>query len=142
MTARKVAIAVLAIALIAVLTYLRDPAWLAGIESGFGPWTAEADGTRFRWASTHASFFVPSDRREMTLAVRAPIEGTNSWRPIVSVTVDDQLRARVELADGNWKDLTVDLRHETSRRVRRIDVRVEPARDGARAIQAGVPQTK
>ena len=49
-------------ALLAVsLWYLRDPAWIAGQTTGMGDWQQDADGIRYRWANSHASFFVPSD---------------------------------------------------------------------------------
>lgn len=50
-----------AVALIALLASLRDPPWLAGLESGFRGWETGADGTRYRWTSGHASFFSTRD---------------------------------------------------------------------------------
>jgi len=62
MSAKRVSWLAGVVVLLGMLGYLRDPAWLIGIESGFRPWERGADGTRSRWTGGHASFFVPSTR--------------------------------------------------------------------------------
>jgi hypothetical protein len=111
--------------LIGAVIYLHDPPWLASVTSGLRGWEGPAE-TRFRWTTGHASFFVPSDATALTLPLKAP-SGPPGDRPVtVDVSVDDRWLAAIELPDPSaWVRSTLPLpRKPTSRRFRRIDLRV------------------
>jgi hypothetical protein len=109
---------------------LHDPPWIANVTAGLGDWHVDEHGTRFRWTSGRASFYVPSDATAMTLPLR-PLPPLGR-RPIsIDVRVDDRWLATLELPDKTTPDLnawvrpTLPLpRKDTSRRYRRIDLRV------------------
>lgn len=125
-----------AIALIAALAYLRDPPWLAGLESGFRGWEAGPDGTRYRWTSGHASLFVPAT----TPAIVIPAKTTFApGDPPVrfSVAIDDRPVTSDVLTSDSWFQRSVPLPPPGSRRVRRIDLRVDRVRAGNRGVQIG-----
>jgi hypothetical protein len=111
---------------VAGLIYLRDPAWLGSVTSGLGGWQGPP-GARFRWTSGHASFFVPSDTTALTLPLKAGSAATSDRPVTVAVSVDDRWLATIELPDpAAWLHSTLPLpRKSTSRRVRRIDLRVD-----------------
>jgi hypothetical protein len=120
-----------------VLAYLRDPPWLLTMASGVRGWETAADGTRFRWAGAHASFFVPSDAREVRLPLRTTFDRPGEWPIDVSITLDDERVDRVTLSDASWRESVIRLPAPGGRRVRRIDVRADRARDDNRAVQLG-----
>jgi hypothetical protein len=117
------------------LWYLRDPAWLASVESGFRGWEQDADGTRFRWIGGHASFFVPSGAAAIALPLRAP--GSSDRPATVTISIDDRPADRLVVSDERWRELRVVLSGGTSRRVRRIDIRVDRTLRDNRGIQVG-----
>ena len=110
---------------VAAAIYLRDPAWLGSVTSGLGGWQGPP-GARFRWTTGHASFFVPSDATGLTLPLKAGSAATSDRPVTVAVSVDDRWLATIELQDpSGWLQSTLPLpRKSTSRRVRRIDLRV------------------
>ena len=118
------------LALVALLlgaaAYLYDPPWIAGVTSGFRDWEEDPPGTRFRWTTGRASFFVPSDATAMTLPMRALFPGPNGTPVSVEVSVDDRWLADVALADADaWRRPVLPLpRVRTHRRYRRVDLRV------------------
>jgi len=133
MSANRVSWLAGVVVLLGTLGYLRDPAWLIGIESGFRPWERGADGTRSRWTGGHASFFVPSTAAWLGVPIRTTFAAGDS--PVtVTVTVDDRPAASVELHDDRWRRLTLALAGPTTRRVRRIDIRVDRVRPGNRGV--------
>ena len=133
MSAKRVSWLAGVVVLLGMLGYLRDPAWLIGIESGFRPWERGADGTRSRWTGGHASFFVPSTAAWLGVPIRTTFAAGDS--PVtVTVTVDDRPAASVELHDDRWRRLTLALAGPTTRRVRRIDIRVDRVRPGNRGV--------
>ena len=106
---------------VAAAIYLRDPTWLGGVTSGLGDRQGPS-GARFRWTTGHASFFVPSDATALTL----PLKSTQDRAVTVDVSVDDRWLATIELANPSvWVVSPLPMpRKSTSRRVRRIDLRV------------------
>ena|SRR5579872_4000249 len=120
-------IAFVAFAAAAASAYLYDPAWTANVTSGMREWEEDPPGTRFRWTSGHASFFVDGDGRSVTLPLRAAIP-LNAGQPpvVVSVSVDDRWLTDVELKDADrWMRPTLPLPPARGwRRHRRIDLRV------------------
>jgi len=106
--------------------YLRDPPWVGAVTSGMRDWEIDASGTRFRWTSGHASFFVASGASEMTLPLRAVFPSTDGAPVIVRFAVDDRSVATVALNNtAEWSHAVVPLPRETGRRrYRRVDVRV------------------
>lgn len=105
---------------------LRDPSWAGQITSGLRDWEEDPPGTRFRWTTGRASFFVPSDATAMTVPLRAVFPGPNGGPTIVSVSVDDRWLADLALPDPDaWvrTELPLPLK-ETSRRFRRVDLHV------------------
>lgn len=137
MNARAGRLAIVAVLIGATLWYLRDPAWIAGQTTGMWDWQRDADGRRYRWANSHASFFVPSDSAEARLRIATTFDDHGRDPLLVTVSVDDVNAARVVLTDASWHDLTVPLPPRGSRRERRIDIRTNGARDDLRAIRIG-----
>jgi hypothetical protein len=125
------------LALAGVLAYLRDPPWLLTMSSGLREWETAPDGARFRWAGPHASFFVPSDARDMHLRLRTTFDRPGEWPIAVSISIDDEPVDRLVLSDPSWRESVVRLPARSSRRVRRVDVRADRARDDNRAVQLG-----
>ena len=123
-------------AAIAVLAYLRDPAWLPQVESGFRGWEVDDTGRRFRWIGGHASFFVRSDATGVTIPVRTTF-AEGDWPITVSISIDDRGVDRLELADAEWRYGKVRLPARGNRRVRRIDIRADRTRPGNRAVKVG-----
>lgn len=124
MTARRRDAIVCLLALVAALAYLRDPAWVGGLSSGFRTWEEDPPGTRFRWMAGRASFFVPSDVQAITLPLRTVFAADG---PVdVDVSADGRWLATVRLADPSaWVKTTLPFGGKaTSRRYRRIDLHV------------------
>jgi hypothetical protein len=116
-----------AAALLCAVAYLRDPPWIGRVTSGLRDWEEYPRGTRFRWTTGHASFFVSSEASAMTLPVRTGFPGPDGRPVTVELTVDDRWLARLELSDpAAWIEPTLPLpRRRTRRRYRRIDLRVD-----------------
>jgi hypothetical protein len=131
------AAALTAIALAGTLACLRDPPWLLSMSSGLRQWETSSDGRRFRWAGPHASFFVPSDRHDMRLPLRTTFDRPDEWPIAVSIAIDDEPAERIVLSTAEWRDVVVRLPPRANRRVRRVDLRADRARDDNRAVQVG-----
>jgi hypothetical protein len=114
------------ILLLWVLGYLRDPPWLGQVTSGMRAWEEDPPGTRFRWTTGRASFFVPSDALAMTLPLRAVFPGPNGRPVTVTVSVDDRWLANIDLPRPDvWVRTLLPLpRRATTRRFRRVDLHV------------------
>jgi hypothetical protein len=125
------------ILLAGVLWYLRDPSWIADQTTGMWDWEQAADGTRFRWTTSHASFFVPSDASEAHLRISTTFDEPGAQPMLVTISVDDVREARLVLSDSAWHDVIVPLRPHGSRRQRRIDIRSNVERQDNRAIRLG-----
>ena len=107
------------------LAYLRDPPWVGSVTSGLRGWEVEPSGSRFRWTSSHATFYVPSDASTMTLPLKGVFSETDGRPGTVDVSVDDRWQAAFTLADSQWIRPRLPLaRRPTNRRYRRIDLRV------------------
>ena len=106
--------------------YLHDPPWVAATTTGFRGWESEPPGIRFRWTGGHATFYVPSDATQMRLPLRSQFPGPGGAPVTVNVSVDDRVLTDVVLDDPSvWVRSIVPLpRRATSRRSRRVDVRV------------------
>jgi hypothetical protein len=129
-------LAALAIAA-AVLAYLRDPDWLIKVESGFRNWETAADGTRYRWTDGHASFFVRSDANAIEIPIRTTASPPSEIPVSVAVTIDDRLVDQLVLNDDEWHRMKVILPPRGTRRVRRLDIRVNRTKAGNRGVQVG-----
>lgn len=136
-TRRRAAVAMLGALLVAALVYLRDPAWLAGVESGFHGWATDAQGVRFRWTMAHASFFVPASATAIDIPVSVSFDAPQDAFVVASITVDDAAAGRIMLTDGRWHTVRVRLPQAGSRRVRRVDLRVDRLRTGRRGVKVG-----
>jgi len=124
---RKRVVACIACALLAwAIAYLRDPPWAGSLTSGMGRWEEDPPGTRFRWTTGRASFFVPRDATAMTLPLRAVFPGPDGRPVTVSVSVDDRWLADIELQrPDEWVRASLPLpRKTTSRHFRRVDLHV------------------
>jgi hypothetical protein len=134
---RKVAGFLIAAALLgATLAYLRDPAWLAGIESGFRSWETDGQGRRYRWTNGHASFFVPASASSIAIPTRTTF-GPGDPAVLVSISIDDRPADRFILRDDQWQTRKIRMPPPGSRRLRRIDVKVDRLRPGNRGAQIG-----
>jgi hypothetical protein len=125
------------VGLFGALAYLRDPAWLIRTESGFRPWETTADGTRYRWTGGHASFFVRSDASEVSIPVRTTFSSPSDGAVTVTFSIDDRPTQRFRLIDDTAYLVTLSLPPRGSRRVRRIDIRVDRTRPGNRGVEVG-----
>lgn len=130
---RMTTVAASVLLIVAALAYLRDPPWMGQITSGLRGWEEDPPGTRFRWTTGRASFFIPSNATTMTLPLRAVFPGKDGNRVVVSVSVDERWLADVELPDPDqWVRTSLPLpRRSTSRRFRRVDLRVNRTAVGA-----------
>jgi len=126
-----------AAAVIAAAAYLRDPPWLPSITSGLRSWESDRDGTKFRWMGGHASLFVPSAARAIEIPLHTTFESPGDWPVTVSVAIDDRPGDRLVLSDGEWHTILLRLPPAGSRRVRRIDIRVDRTRGGNRGAAIG-----
>ena len=124
-------------ALVATLAYLRDPPWLARMESGFRQWETAADGTRFRWTAGHASFFVPADARALVIPTRTTFHEVGEPPVLVSIAIDDKAADAFVLQDDRWRAHELQMPSPGRRRLRRIDIRVDRLRRGLRGVQIG-----
>jgi hypothetical protein len=132
-----IAIAVAIVAAGSLLAYLRDPAWLAGVESGFHRWRTGPDGVRYRWTTGHASFFVPASSAGLTIPARVTFDQPADPPVLVRIAVDDRPADEFELRDDRWVTRRLALPPPGSRRLRRIDIRVDRLRTDNRGIQLG-----
>jgi hypothetical protein len=143
MNRRRVLFAVVAtIAVAASLAYLRDPSWLAGIESGLRGWHTGPDGVRYRWTDGHASFFVPAASSSLTIPTRVTFDQPGDPPVLVSISIDDRPADQFELRDDRWLTRRLAMPLPGSRRLRRIDIRVDRVRSGNRGIQLGEVQQR
>ena len=134
-------IAVLAAILTAALWYLRDPAWLEGQTTGLREWERTAEGGGHRWSGGHASFFVPSEARQVRIPVATSFDAREPGgdRPMmVAFTIDDVRAARTLLDDTRVHGVVLEMPPPGSRRVRRIDLRTSVTREGNRGVKVGV----
>jgi hypothetical protein len=127
---------------IAAAGYLRDPPWLLSITSGLRTWESDRDGRRFRWMGGHASLFVPSGARVIEIPVHTTFESPADWPVTVNVAVDDRPGDRLVLSDGKWHTILLRLPPAGSRRVRRIDIRVDRTRGDNRGAAIGEVRTR
>jgi hypothetical protein len=137
MARRRGLLALVAVLLVAgVLWYLRDPAWLAGVESGFGRWETAADGVRYRWTTGHASFFVPASASAIVIPARTTF-APGDPPTTVSIAIDDRPADALVLTDDGWQIRRLRMPPPGSRRLRRIDIRVNRLRGDNRGAQIG-----
>jgi hypothetical protein len=123
--------------LVSALAYLRDPPWLAELESGFRRWETASDGTRYRWTGGHASFFVPAASRAIVIPARTTFNDPADPPVLVSIAIDDRQADEFVLRDAQWRAHELQLPPPGHRRLRRIDVRVDRVRPGLRGVQVG-----
>ena len=121
--------------LVAALAYLRDPPWLVHVTSGLADWQTDRDGTRYRWTTGHASFFVPTSAELVTFRMRAPKEDPRDWPITATISIDDRPADVVRVDEEDWSVVRLRLPSGGGRRVRRIDVRLDRVRSGNRGVQ-------
>jgi hypothetical protein len=121
----------------ALLAYLRDPPWLTLVTSGLRPPQMDASGRRFRWSGGHASLFVPSNARLVSIPVRTTFDSPADPPVTVTITIDDRPADRLVLRDPEWRLSTIRMPPAGSRRVRRIDIRVDRTRDDNYGVAVG-----
>ena len=137
MTRRILAVVAFLVACTAALAYLRDPGWLIDTTSGLRRWETDRDGTRFRWTSGHASFFVPSGWTVVELPLRATFDSPADWPITATITIDDRPADRITFTDATWRRVVLRLPPGSAREVRRIDLRLDRTRDDNRGLQLG-----
>ena len=137
LTGRSKALGIAAMCIVAAVWYLRDPPWLLSYSSGFHPWEAGGDGRPYRWTKGHASFFVPSDARRITLPLRSLNESPEDWPITATVTIDDRVADQVTFRNDAWHELSIRMPDTMTRRVRRIDIRLDRVRSRLRGVQLG-----
>jgi len=134
---RTVGILALVAAVGCAAWYLRDPPWLIHQTTGLRAPERAPDGTIFRWAGGHASFFVPADAGTIRVPLATTFDAGGSKPMVVTVFVDDGRAARILLIDDAWRTLTIPLPPRGSRRVRRIDIRTSVVRDDNHGVKVG-----
>lgn len=134
---RRLLTAVVLLPIAGAILYLRDPPWLISYTTGLWAWERAEDGIPFRWSTSHASFFVPSDAGTVLLPVSTTFGAGGDKPMLVTITIDDERAARVLLEDAQWKPVTLTLPKPGSRRVRRVDVRTSLTRDDNRGVRIG-----
>ncbi len=114
--------------------------WLArsrhSTTSGMRGWE-EVAGRRFRWMGSHSSLFVPSDARLIEIPVRTTFDEPGDWPITVSISIDDRPGDQLVLADAEWHAIVLRMPPPGSRRVRRIDIRLDRTRDDNRGAAIG-----
>jgi hypothetical protein len=133
---RLARISVGALCVVGLLAWLRDPAWLTQVESGFGRWETDASGAVYRWTAGRASFFVPADLVEARIPIRLPMESLD-WPVIVTIAIDDRPADQLRIVSGDWHVARLPLPPPGSRHLRRIDIHVDRTRQGNRGVQVG-----
>ena len=123
----RIALGVCVVLAVALLAYLRDPPWLAGVESGFEGWQHAPGGERYRMMGGRASFFVPADHRWVDIPVRAPFASPAPF--ILDVKVNDRMAGGAVLTDERWTLIRIPLQVPPgwSRKVVRIDLHANRA---------------
>lgn len=134
---RRLLTAAVVLALAAGIWYLRDPPWLISYTTGLRAWQRAEDGTAYRWSTSHASFFVPSDAGSVLIPLSTTFGAGGDKPMLVTVTIDDQRGARVLLEDAQWKHVTVALPKPGRRRVRRVDIRTSVTRENNAGVRVG-----
>lgn len=124
-------------AIVAAAGYLRDPPWLLSTTSGLRAWESGKDGRRFRWMGGHASLFVPSSARMVEIPLHTTFESTGEWPVTVNVAIDDRAGDRLVVSDGEWHTIRLWLPPAGSRKVRRLDIRVDRTREDNRGAAVG-----
>jgi len=105
--------------------------------SGMRGWEVDANGARFRWMGGHASLFVPSSAHTIEIPLRTTFDQPGDWPITVSVSIDDRRADRVVLGDATWHSIVVQMPTPGSRKVRRIDIRLDRTRDDNRGAAVG-----
>ena len=127
---------------IALLVSLHDPAWLISTDSGLFDWERNRAGQRLRWMGSHASFFVPSDARAVTIPLHA-LFITDDRRPfVIRIDLNGRPATQVILPDEQWQSvrLRIVLPEHWSRKVARIDLRANRTwSERAISVQVGEP---
>jgi hypothetical protein len=110
---------------LALLAYLRDPAWLIATDSGFFDWETNRAGQKFRWMGAHASFFVPSDAKAVTIPLHALFITGDPSPFVIRVDLNDRPATQLILPDEQWQSarLRIVVPKGWSRKVARIDLR-------------------
>jgi hypothetical protein len=139
---RRVLVGSLLVVLFGALAYLRDPEWLIRTESGFRPWETTVDGRRFRWTGGHASFFARADASAIRIPLRTTFPTSSDGPVTVTLAIDDHLAQRVVLTDDAWHEITLSLPPRGSRRVRRIDIRVDRTSPGNHGVEVAEVQPR
>lgn len=138
MVSRRVAWTIVWIAAAAAaLAYLRDPPWLIDQTTGLRAWEQHAGQPRYRWSGGHASFFVRSDAAAIDVPISTTFDNGDAPAMLVTVSVDDEIAARVILTDAAWKRVRVPLPPPAGRRVRRVDVRTNVTREDNHGVRIG-----
>ena len=137
---RRASLAVFVVGVAGALWYLRDPPWLAEQTTGLRGWQRGPDGTAYRWSGAHASFFVPSEAKQVRIPLATifdPRQPQGDEPMLVTLTIDDQRAGRALLASPRPETVTIDVPPRGSRRVRRVDVRTNRTREGNYGVMIG-----
>jgi hypothetical protein len=97
---------------------------LTRLHYGFLEWTAEPDGTPYRWSGPRARFFVDAKAQ----VVEIPLSGANlpsGVRQQVELRVDGRLADRIAVG-ADWRRFRLRLPSDPSPGPRRIDLLVTP----------------
>lgn len=137
---RLAAIGAVVLTTAAALAYLHDPPWLIDQTTGLRPWEQPAGDLRYRWSGGHASFFVPAGGGVFDIPLSTTFTPGDDRPMMVTISVDDDVVARVVLTDAAWRRVRVTLPPPGRRRVRRIDIRTSVTRDDNHGVRVAAPE--
>jgi O-antigen ligase len=110
---------------------------LENVALGVSGWQRSADGTAFRWAGQHATFYVPANATAIVLPLRPADSGDLGE---VELRLDGQLANRVRLAEEGWTRVRLVMpRPEGAPRFRRLEV-ILIGEDPGTQEEVGVPE--
>lgn len=115
-----IALAIAASVPVRAIQAIRD-ADLAGVSTGLSLWQHEPDGTRYRWAGSRATFYIPAGMK----AIRIPLRyGSAPVGPVdVSIFIDGREADRVRLTpDEGWRGVRLVFHRVPSGRFSRIEL--------------------
>ena len=135
---RTLMVVITGVLVVAALAYLRDPPWLLHVTSGLSRWETDRDGTRYRWTTGHASFFVPSSAEVVMFRLRAPKDDPRDWPITATITIDDRPADVIKVNEEAWTPVRLRLPSRTERNTRRIDIKLDRVRSQNRGVQLQV----
>ena len=81
--------------------------------------------------------FVPAGARMIEIPLRTTFDRPGDWPITVRVSIDDRPGDQLVLGDPEWHSVILRMPAPGSRKVRRLDIRVDRTRDDNRGAAVG-----